>query len=118
MAAGTYDLEIEIGASFERTFTVVRDGEPVDFTGDTAAAAIRGSDRASAAVLCLATTENGRLALGADGTIRLTLDEEAVNAMAGSPTAVWDLFVRRDANTVWKVLKGNVTFDPRRTPDV
>lgn len=117
MAAGTLNLVIEIGASYDRTLTL-RDpaGALVNLTGCTAAADIRESSRDGAGVLCSLTSGNGRLVLGGSaGTIRLVLDEEATVAMEGSSTAVWDLFVRFDASTVWKIVRGTVTFEPRRT---
>lgn len=117
MAAGKLTLALEVGASYDRTATLRRGGVLVDLTGCTATAAIRSSDRDDATTLLALTTENGRIELGgAAGTLRLLLSEDDTLLLEGVRSAVWDLFVRFDADTVWKLFRGAVTIEARRTP--
>lgn len=119
MAAGRWDITLEVGASFDRTLTF-RDGagDLVDFTGASAAAAIKATDGTE---LLSLTTGNGRLILGgAAGTLRVLLDDDATASLesAVDDGARWDGFVRFDAATVWKVWRGTVRLEPRLTTSV
>jgi len=99
MAAKTYNISAEQGATFERSilYTDIA-GTPIDLTGFTAAMQVRDKAETSVFVLEL-TTGNSMIALGgALGTIVLTVAAaNMINVPAGR--FVYDLELYDGANT-------------------
>ena len=134
MAAGSHDIYIEQGATYELQITcgslgaIVGGnptiGTPKDFTGCSAAMQIR--ERIDGPVLVeLVTddiyppgrTEGDGLTLGgADGTINVLISWDKTAAIAVKK-GVYDIFVYYPDETVYRPLKGNVSVDFRVTKD-
>lgn len=114
MSAGTWNILIEQGATFDTTLTWKDEaGTPVNLTGYTARMQIRPEVGSSTVTLDL-TTANGRIALGgAAGTIRLTIDAATTAALLPS-VQVHDLELVV-GSTVTRLLRGSVTIDPEVT---
>ncbi len=125
MAAATYDLYIEQGATFRLTMIYGRkDGtldvngnsnvEPYDITGCHARMQIRA--RRGAQVQSSATTTSGGIQIptGTDGKIIITITDEATDSLTGK-RAVYDLEVSYPSGDVVRILQGKVTISPNIT---
>ena len=108
--AGIYNIIADQGATFTRQLTWNdSSGSAVDLTGYTARMQVRTSiDAAGAATLSL-TTENGRIVLGGTaGTIMLSAEATATQAVtAGS--YVYDLELV-SGSTVTRLVQGSFTL--------
>lgn len=109
MAATTYDILIEQGATFSQVITYKDVGVAVNLTGYTARMQVRATIEAATALIDL-TTANGRIALGgAAGTITLSIsaaDTEALTAGRG----VYDLELVSGSGIVTRLLQGVATI--------
>jgi hypothetical protein len=109
MAATTYDILIEQGATFSQLVTYKESGVAVNLTGYTARMQVRATLEAATALIEL-TTANGRIALGgAAGTITLSIsatDTEALTAGRG----VYDLELVSGSGIVTRLLQGVATI--------
>ncbi len=109
MPAGTYNLVIEKGATFERTITWKDDaGNPVDLTGYTARMQIRETVTADPPVVSL-TVGSGITLGGAAGTIQIVIDATTTAGIAASQ-GVYDLELEDGSGKVTRLLAGSVTF--------
>jgi hypothetical protein len=109
MAATTYDILIEQGATFSQVITYKEAGVAVNLTGYTARMQVRATLESATALIEL-TTANGRIALGgAAGTITLTIsatDSAALTAGRG----VYDLELVSGSGIVTRLLQGVATI--------
>jgi hypothetical protein len=115
MAAGTYDLFIEQGATFIQDFEYFEpDGTtPIDLTGYTARMQIR-SNKASNTALADLTTTNGKLAIdGPNGKVTITIPATDTEGYAFT-TGVYDLELV-NGSIVTRFIQGKVTVDPEVT---
>jgi hypothetical protein len=109
MAATTYDLTIEQGATFSQLITYKDNGVPVSLTGYTARMQVRATLE-SASTLVELTTANGRIALGgAAGTITLTISATDTAALT-SGRGVYDLELVSGSGIVTRLLQGVATI--------
>lgn len=109
MAAGTYDFEIEQGASFRLQF-VWKDslGVAVNLTSYTARMQVRQSISSPDTLLEL-TTENGRIALGGSaGTVTLTLTPAVTEAFTWRK-GKYDLELVAPDASVTRFMQGQIT---------
>lgn len=110
MAAGTYDLYIEQGATFGLSITMTAANAVFDLTGWTPRAMLRKKYTDATATeefICAANTTTGIVSVG------LSPDETA-NIAAGS--YVWDLEIAKAANAdVRRILQGAVVVSPEVT---
>ncbi len=109
MAAGTYNLVIEQGATFTATVTW-RDAANalVNLTGYTARMQIRATVAAGTFAIEL-TNANGRIVLGgALGTIDLTI-AAADTALIGAGSYVYDLELVSGSAVVTRLIQGTAT---------
>lgn len=118
MPAHKVKLEIDQGATFDKTFTwktgTKANAVPVDLTGCKARAQFR-EELVSEAVLLELTTENQRIVLGGPtGEIRLLISATETAAM-GWPTGVYDLEVEFPDGTVVRRMAGSVVVSPEVT---
>lgn len=124
MAAGSYDLFIEQGATFVEVFTW-KDSTGIvkPLTGYIARMQVRASYSANSTLVDASTT-NGKIVLGgAAGTITITLPATETTTYTGWPTSgsslqgtgVWDLELESPTGVVTRLLKGKVTLDPEVT---
>jgi hypothetical protein len=109
MAATTYDILIEQGATFSQVITYKDNGVAVNLRGYTARMQVRATLEAATALIEL-TTANGRIALGGTaGTITLSIsatDTEALTAGRG----VYDLELVSGGGIVTRLLQGVATI--------
>lgn len=111
MPAHKVKLEIDQGATFDKTFTWLvgapRNAVAVDLTDCTARAQVR-ADIDSPDVLLQLTTENRRILLGgATGEIRLHIDAATTSAIDWE-SGVYDLEIQFPNGTVVRRMAGSV----------
>lgn len=121
MPAATYDLLIEQGATYRRTFTWRQgeaDGEPYDLTGCTARMQIR--PKAGLGVALALTTENGGILLGeATGQIDVFMSADETDALGATLLrGVYDLEIVYPSGDVTRVVQGKVRVSANVTRDV
>ena len=117
--AGRYDLTIDQGGTFTRTF-IYKDsaGAVQDLTGFTAAFQIRKTHNAKGAPTFDGTTFPGALTIPnpTDGKIILSLTDEQTQALPAPFQGVWDLELEETAgDVVTRLLEGIVTITPNVT---
>jgi hypothetical protein len=109
MAAMTYDILIEQGATFSESMVYKDQGVAINLTGFTARMQVRATLE-SASTLVELTTANDRIALGGTaGTITLSIsatDTEALTAGRG----VYDLELVSGSGIVTRLLQGVATI--------
>lgn len=109
MAATTYDLLIEQGATFSQLVTYKESGVAVNLTGYTARMQVRSTLESASTVVEL-TTANGRIALGgAAGTITLTISATDTAALTAG-RGVYDLELVSGSGIVTRLLQGVATI--------
>lgn len=114
MIAGVYNLNIDQGATFERTITVKNPDESLyDFTDYTARMHIREEMDSDDFQVAL-TTENGGLTLGGSaGTINMYLSPTDTAAL--DDEGVYDLEIIAPSGKIYRLLKGRVRVDTEVT---
>jgi hypothetical protein len=109
MAATTYDLLIEQGATFSQVITYKDNDVAVNLTGYAARMQVRATLE-SASTLVELTTANSRIALGgAAGTITLTISAADTEALT-SGRGVYDLELVSGSGIVTRLLQGVATI--------
>lgn len=110
MIAGDYNINIEQGATFERTITVTdEEGTPINLTGYTARMQIR-PEIDSSTIFAELTTENNLIVLGeTPGTISLTINASTTSSMTRE--GVYDLEIISSGGKIYRLLKGLVRID-------
>lgn len=124
MAAATYNLFIEQGATRKLRVTVTQGtpAVPVDLTDYIARLGIKSKITDASTVLLLdsaaATALGSTLTLGgAAGTIDIEFTDDETEALVlVSNKGVYDLIIESPDDTATRLLKGAVTFDPGVTP--
>jgi hypothetical protein len=105
--AGQYDIVVEQGSGFSLALSYeAPEGSPIDFTGSTARMYVREKFSSSATLVEL-TTANGRITLGSNGSIGLSLTA-AVTAALHFDRAVYDLEIVPPTGEPYKIIRGNV----------
>lgn len=113
--AGKYDLAIEAGATYLRTFTWSTGSPPVivNLTGYTAHATIRDKWAPLGTVLLDLTVGSGLTLGGSAGTVTMLITPTQTVALP--PTGVWDLKMTAPDGTVTRLLAGLVAVSPEVT---
>lgn len=111
MSAGSYNLLIEAGATFNLTVTYTDSGgTPIDLTGYTARMQIRANPADPGSTFELNTT-NGRIVItGPTGLLTLLISAADTGALTLT-TGVYDLIVTSAGGVVSRLLQGDVTVD-------
>lgn len=105
--AGRYDLTIEQGATFTKTFTWKQSGAAVDLTSYHARMQIRETKDATTALVDLDDQTKGGIVLGGvAGTIAVTISATATAALSFD-TAFYDLEMVL-STVVTRLLEGEV----------
>ena len=109
MAATTYDILIEQGATYSQVVTYKESGVAVNLTGYTARMQVRSTLESATTVVEL-TTANGRITLGgAAGTITLTISAtDTASLTAGR--GVYDLELVSGSGIVTRLVQGVATI--------
>lgn len=115
MAAGTYDIICEQGATFVRTLVWQDENEaPINLYGYTARMQVRPTVQ-SATVLVSLTTANGGIALtAATGTITLSMPASMTDTLPAR-RAVYDLEIVSSTGVVTRLVEGTFTIVPQVT---
>lgn len=113
MSAGTLDLSIEQGATYNLVLTWKIDGTAVNLTGYTARLQARVDVEDSEVILSM-TSSNGITLGGALGTITLNLTATATAALA-SGTYVYDLEMAAGSGTVTRLVQGELVVSAEVT---
>lgn len=114
MPATYEDIEIESGATWEREWSVVdEDGVAAVLTGFTAQLDFKHSADDAAALLSLSTDDDSLTIIAATGII-IGRIEQAVTAVLGWRTAVYDLRIT-DGTDAWRVVGGAAKVSPAVT---
>jgi hypothetical protein len=109
MAATTYDILIEQGATFSESMVYKDQGVAINLTGYTARMQVRSTLESASTVVEL-TTANGRIALGGTaGTITLTISATDTAALT-SGRGVYDLELVSGSGIVTRLLQGVCTI--------
>ena len=109
MAATTYDILIEQGATFSQVITYKVAGVPSNLQGFTARMQVRSTLESATTVVEL-TTANGRISLGGSaGTITLTISATDTEALT-SGRGVYDLELVSGSGIVTRLLQGVATI--------
>lgn len=108
MAAATYDLYIEQGATYQLDITWKQpDDNPVNLTGYIARMQFRKTKNSSDA-LFTGTTSNGIITLGgAAGTIEIRIPATTTDDFSFG-CALYDLELESAGGTVYRLVEGNV----------
>lgn len=116
MQAAFYDLYIEQGATYLRSFVWKTSSAPVDLTGYTARMQIRRNP-ASDEVLFSATTENSLLTITPlDGKVDLVIPATDTESFDWR-TARYDLELESSVGVVIRLVQGTVTVSKEITRD-
>jgi tRNA threonylcarbamoyladenosine modification (KEOPS) complex Pcc1 subunit len=109
MAAMTYDILIEQGATFSESMVYKDQGVAINLTGYTARMQVRSTLESATTVVEL-TTANDRIALGGTaGTITLTISAtDTAGLTAGR--GVYDLELVSGSGIVTRLLQGVATI--------
>jgi hypothetical protein len=115
MAAGTYDMVCEQGATFQRSLVWQDETEsPINLTGYSARMQVRPSIKSTEVVTEL-TTANGRIVLyPLLGKIELNLTAVQTAALAAKQ-CVYDLELVSGSGFVTRLLQGAFTITPEVT---
>lgn len=110
MASAIFDLVIEKGETYEKTFYWKDTNKvAINMSGYTARMQARSSSRAANTILNL-TTENGGITITPlEGKIELTISDTVTSAIAVS-SGVYDLELIDASSKVKKFLRGTITF--------
>ena len=107
MAAGTLDLTIEQGSTYNLVLTWRIDGTAVNLTGYTARLQARVDAEDTETVLSMTTSGGGITLGGAAGTI--TLDQSATQTAAiTAGTYIYDLEMVAGGGTVTRLIQGEL----------
>jgi hypothetical protein len=109
MAATTYDILIEQGATYSQVITYKDNGVAVNLQGYTARMQVRATIEAATALIEL-TTANERIVLGgAAGTITLAISATDTAALTAG-RGVYDLELVSGSGIVTRLLQGVATI--------
>lgn len=115
MAAGTYDITIEQGATFTLNLRWLdSEGTPIDITGYTARMQVRRKYSDKTSVLSLTSQDNEIILGDSLGTIDVTASDEktaAINIKAG----VYDLELETPSGDVVRLVQGTAVISPEAT---
>jgi hypothetical protein len=116
MAAGTYNVTIEQGATFRLLVEWLADGSvPVDLTGYSARMQIRPYAESDEVFLTLdSDSSNGGISFESDWVILIEITATETAALT-QYCGVYDLELESADGTVTRLLKGSVTISPEVT---
>ena len=115
MSAGTYDILIEKGATFQLSLTwKAPNGTPYDLTGYTARMQVRKAYSSTTTLLSLTSANSDIVLGGVAGTIIVTATATATAAIDAT-RGVYDLELVAPSGVVTRVLKGDVEISPEVT---
>jgi len=106
MTAATYNLLIDAGATYTKTFTYKDSaGDAIDLTGYTAALQARQQKGDVATILDLTIANGGITMGGAAGTILVTITDTLTSAMTVQ-RGVYDLLLTDGSGNITRLVEG------------
>ena len=112
--AFSYNLIVNQGETFQRTFTYKSGGSVVDLSSHTGRMQVRNSYDSPTALIDL-TSGAGDISLSADGKIIITIASSVTTALTAPDTGVYDLEIIAPAGAVTRLVQGNVSITPEVT---
>lgn len=109
MAATTYDLLIEQGATFSQVITYKEAGVAINLTGYTARMQVRSTLESASPIIELTTGNYGIILGGAAGTISIGMSATATAALTAG-RGVYDLELVSGSGIVTRLLQGVCTI--------
>lgn len=113
MTAGTHDITIEIGASFEMTAVYKLNGVVQDITGWDARMQVRKRQKSTAALLDWSVTDGQITIDGALGKVIIAVNAVEPGVTTFPPYGEYDLEIEspaRSGGKVVRLLEGSVDF--------
>jgi len=116
MAAAVENIVIEVGSRWERTATVSKSGVPFPLTGYNARMMIREHYEDASPLVTLTSPSNGLTVNESAGTVDIVIKPSVTNGITAK-FGFYDLevLVGTDEDSVYRVLRGAVTFSPQAT---
>jgi hypothetical protein len=114
MAAGTYNLTIEQGATFRLLVEWLDGSNPVDLTDFSARMQIRPYAASDEVFITLDTGSNGGITIESDWVILIEIPAEDT-ALLDEYCGVYDLELESLTGVVTRLLQGSVTISPEVT---
>ena len=112
--AFSYNLIVNQGETFERTFTYKAGGNLVDLSTHTGRMQIRNSYDSPSPLIDL-TSGAGDITLDATGKIVITIASSVTTALTAPDTGVYDLEIVTSGGVVTRLVQGNVSITPEVT---
>ena len=112
--AFSYNLIVNQGETFERTFTYKAGGNLVDLSTHTGRMQIRNSYDSPNPLIDL-TSGAGDITLDATGKIVITIASSVTTALTAPDTGVYDLEIVTSGGAVTRLVQGNVSITPEVT---
>jgi len=112
--AFSYNLIVNQGETFSRTFTYTAGGVAVNLSTHTGRMQIRNSYAATSALVDL-TSGAGDITLASNGEIVVTIASSVTTALTAPDTGVYDLEIITSAGAVTRLVQGNVSITPEVT---
>jgi hypothetical protein len=112
--AFSYNLIVNQGETFSKTFTYKAGGVAVNLSTHTARMQIRNSYAATSALIDL-TSAAGDITLNSSGEIVVGIASSVTTALTAPDTGVYDLEIVTSAGAVTRLVQGNVSITPEVT---
>ena len=112
--AFNYNLIVNQGETFSRSFTYKTGGNLVDLSTHTGRMQIRNSYDAPTTLVDL-TSSAGDITLSALGKIVVTIASSVTTVLTAPDTGVYDLEIITSAGAVTRLIQGNVSITPEVT---
>ena len=112
--AFSYNLIVNQGETFQRSFTYKSGGALVDLSTHTGRMQIRNSYESPSTLVDL-TSGAGDIALSAVGKIDITIAPAVTTALTAPDTGVYDLEIVTSGGVVTRLVQGNVSITPEVT---
>jgi len=116
MSAGTLNIKIEQGSTYNRTYTLTDDdGVAINMSGYRADMHIRSEQAATTTILVASTTGDYlTIPTGTDGVISLSIDAAATSSL-DFEIGVYDLETSDNSGAVVRLLEGTCTLSKEVT---
>lgn len=112
MIAGKLSITSRRGETHDETITLSIDGSPVDLSTYTALLQIREDRNEDSPLKLTLSTENGRLVLGSDGSIRRVIDATTMASLR-EDTYFYDLAIESPSGVIDYIVEGSWVHKPR-----
>jgi hypothetical protein len=115
MAAGTYNITIEQGATFTLGVRYLdSDEDPIDLDGYSARMQIRPYAESDDVIVTIDTGSNGGITIESDWQIDIEIDADTTETF-NEYCGVYDLEIESANGVVTRLLQGKVTISPEVT---